>query len=80
MSTTYYFSGAGMYMEMIHLDSTNNITLRDRIILDFREGMIGADDFTPMHAIIITWRNMTFANRQDFLPLLVRKRSMTYIR
>ncbi|RWS17902.1 mesh-like CUB and sushi domain-containing protein, partial [Dinothrombium tinctorium] len=57
---------SGVYFKMINIEQERNITLRDRIILDFREGMIGASEFTPKFAFIVTWRNMTFANRRDF--------------
>ncbi|CAG2181770.1 unnamed protein product, partial [Oppiella nova] len=36
---------AGVYLKIVNLESELNITLRDRIYYDFREGMIGASDF-----------------------------------
>ena len=51
---------AGVYFKMVNLANEKNQTLKDRLILDFREGMIGAADFQPRFALIITWRNMTF--------------------
>ncbi|RWS30329.1 mesh-like CUB and sushi domain-containing protein [Leptotrombidium deliense] len=56
---------SGVYFKIVNIETEPNITLRDRLILDFREGMIGASNFRPKHAMIITWRNMTFASRRD---------------
>ena len=67
--------GAGVYFKIVNLADTlgyhdpNYGMLRDRILLDFREGMIGASDFVPKFAMIITWRNMTIANRRHERPL-----------
>jgi hypothetical protein len=62
--------GAGVYFRIINLadpmgyNSPDFGLLRDRILLDFREGMIGASDFAPKYAMIVTWANMTIANRR----------------
>jgi len=61
---------AGVYLKIVTLEAENNITLRDRIYADFREGMIGASDFRPKFALIITWRNMTMVNRRPEMPLV----------
>lgn len=55
--------GAGIYLRVIELAKENNETLRNGIYADFREGMIGAADFHPKFAVIITWKNMTYANK-----------------
>lgn len=55
---------AGVYFKIVNLANEKNQTLKDQLILDFREGMIGAADFQPRFALIITWRNMTFVNRR----------------
>ncbi|XP_053209715.1 protein mesh-like [Panonychus citri] len=60
---------AGVYLQMVIMEQETNTTLRDRLILDFREGMIGAADFTPKFAMIITWKNMTFVARREEKPL-----------
>lgn len=66
---------AGVYFRVINLADTQGIydpdygILRDRILLDFREGMIGASDFIPKYAMIVTWRNMTVSNRRTERPL-----------
>jgi hypothetical protein len=62
---------AGVYLKIVNLESEWNITLRERIYADFREGMIGAADFKPKFALIITWRNMTMVNRRPEMPLVV---------
>ena len=56
-------NGAGVYFKVVELEKEQNITLRERIYADFREGMIGSANFRPKFALIITWRNMTFANK-----------------
>ncbi len=43
-----------------------------KIYGDLREGMIGAADFKPKFALIITWRNMTMVNRRPEMLLVVR--------
>lgn len=35
--------------------------LRERLMWDIREGMVGTVIFRPKHAIIVTWKNVTFA-------------------
>ncbi|XP_074605108.1 sushi domain containing 2 mesh isoform X2 [Brevipalpus obovatus] len=60
---------AGVYLQLVTLEHEKNMTLRDRLILDFREGMIGAADFTPKFAMIITWKNMTYVSRREEKPL-----------
>ena len=62
---------AGVYLRVINLESEPNITLRDQIYADFREGMIGTSNFRPKFALIITWRNMTMVNRRPERPLVV---------
>ena len=62
---------AGVYLKIVHLETEQNTTLRERLILDFKEGMIGAADFVPKFAIIVTWRNMTMVNRRPEKPLVV---------
>ncbi|KAH7644783.1 protein mesh [Dermatophagoides farinae] len=53
----------GIYLRVVDLTKESNYTLRDRIYADFREGMIGASNFHPKFAMIITWQNMTYTNR-----------------
>lgn len=37
------------------------VELRERLMWDIREGMVGTVIFRPKHAIIVTWKNVTFA-------------------
>ncbi|KAF7495260.1 Protein mesh [Sarcoptes scabiei] len=58
---------AGIYLRIIDISKELNYTLKERIYADFREGMIGASNFVPKFAIIITWKNMTYTNKSpDF--------------
>ncbi|XP_063831983.1 protein mesh isoform X3 [Ostrinia nubilalis] len=41
------------------------VEMRERITWDIREGVIGAENFFPKHAITITWKNMSFAGGID---------------
>jgi len=36
------------------------VELRERAKWDIREGIVGAEWFEPRHAIITTWKNVTF--------------------
>ena len=37
------------------------VEIRERVKWDIREGVIGAQTFDPKHAIIVTWKNVSFA-------------------
>ncbi|KAK7080924.1 hypothetical protein SK128_016330 [Halocaridina rubra] len=37
------------------------VEIRERLKWDIREGIVGAAIFNPKHAIIVTWKNVTFA-------------------
>ena len=41
------------------------VEMRERLTWDVREGVIGADTFYPKHAVIVTWKNMSFAGGID---------------
>ncbi|XP_011501466.1 PREDICTED: protein mesh [Ceratosolen solmsi marchali] len=41
------------------------VEVRERLTWDIREGVVGADSFYPKHAVIITWKNMSFAGGID---------------
>lgn len=62
---------SGVYFRIVNMADTRGFyddeykTLRDRIMLDFSQGMIGATDFEPKWAMIVTWTNMTMANRRS---------------
>ncbi|CAL8070989.1 unnamed protein product [Orchesella dallaii] len=37
------------------------VELRERLKWDIREGIVGTEWFVPRHALIVTWKNVTFA-------------------
>lgn len=41
------------------------VEVRERVMWDIREGVVGSDTFVPKHAVIITWKNMSFAGGID---------------
>ncbi|XP_061508064.1 protein mesh isoform X1 [Anopheles gambiae] len=41
------------------------VEMRERVMWDIREGVVGSDTFVPKHVIITTWKNMSFAGGID---------------
>jgi sushi domain-containing protein 2 len=41
------------------------VEVRERIMWDIREGVVGSDTFIPKHVIFVTWKNMSFAGGID---------------
>ncbi|PSN45001.1 hypothetical protein C0J52_11633 [Blattella germanica] len=41
------------------------VEMRERLKWDVREGVIGAETFDPKHAVVVTWKNMSFAGGID---------------
>lgn len=41
------------------------VEVRERVMWDVREGVVGADTFIPKHVVFITWKNMSFAGGID---------------
>ncbi|KAL1114994.1 hypothetical protein AAG570_007817, partial [Ranatra chinensis] len=41
------------------------VKMRERLMWDIREGVVGADNFIPKHAVIVTWKNVSFAGGID---------------
>lgn len=41
------------------------VEMRERIKWDIREGIVGAETFNPKHAIIVTWKNISFTGGID---------------
>ncbi len=37
------------------------VEMRERLMWDIREGVVGADTFVPKHSVIVTWKNVSFA-------------------
>lgn len=54
----------GMYFRMERDLRTRQdrlgVEIRERVKWDIREGVIGSDTFDPKHAIIVTWKNVSF--------------------
>lgn len=41
------------------------VEMRERLMWDIREGVVGSDTFIPKHAVIVTWKNVSFAGGID---------------
>ncbi|XP_066998795.2 protein mesh isoform X2 [Anabrus simplex] len=41
------------------------VEMRERLMWDIRQGVVGSDSFYPKHAIVVTWKNMSFAGGID---------------
>lgn len=41
------------------------VEMKERVMWDIREGVVGADTFIPKHVAITTWKNMSFAGGID---------------
>lgn len=41
------------------------VEVRERVMWDIREGVVGSDTFIPKHVILVTWKNMSFAGGID---------------
>ncbi|XP_037976230.2 protein mesh isoform X1 [Plutella xylostella] len=41
------------------------VEMRERLMWDIREGVIGSENFFPKHAVTVTWKNMSFAGGID---------------
>lgn len=41
------------------------VEMRERLMWDIREGVVGADSFVPKHSAVVTWKNMSFAGGID---------------
>ncbi|XP_026668538.1 protein mesh isoform X2 [Ceratina calcarata] len=63
------------------------VEMRERIKWDVREGIIGTEAFDPKHAVIVTWKNMSFTGGIDnslyktntFQMVLVTDEVNTYV-
>lgn len=53
------------------------VEVRERVMWDIREGVVGADTFIPKHVVIITWKNMSFAGGIDISLYKVRSKNNT---
>ncbi|XP_044731193.1 protein mesh isoform X2 [Chrysoperla carnea] len=41
------------------------VEVRERLMWDIRKGVVGSETFVPKHAVIVTWKNMSFAGGID---------------
>uniref|UniRef100_A0A1B0FP21 Sushi domain-containing protein n=1 Tax=Glossina morsitans morsitans TaxID=37546 RepID=A0A1B0FP21_GLOMM len=41
------------------------VEVRERVMWDIREGVVGAETFIPKHVVITTWKNVSFAGGID---------------
>ncbi|XP_015173386.1 PREDICTED: protein mesh isoform X1 [Polistes dominula] len=41
------------------------VEMRERVKWDIRQGVVGSDSFDPKHAIIVTWKNISFVGGLD---------------
>lgn len=41
------------------------VEVRERVMWDIREGVVGSDTFIPKHVVFVTWKNMSFAGGID---------------
>ena len=41
------------------------VMVRERLMWDIRTGIVGAETFIPKHAVIVTWKNVSFAGGID---------------
>lgn len=56
--------GSGVYFRIEIVERIQDERYRDRILDNFDKAMAGSGGFTPKFLLIITWKNMTFANRR----------------
>lgn len=63
--------GSGVYFRIEIVERIQNEQYRNRILDNFDKAMAGSGGFIPKFLLIITWKNMTFANRRSDHPLKV---------
>lgn len=55
------------------------VEVRERVMWDIREGVIGADTFIPKHVVFLTWKNMSFAGGIDNSLFRVSSKQTTFL-
>jgi len=63
--------GSGVYYRLIEVGTESDENLYDMIVSDFDTAMSGSLGFVPTFVMVITWKNMTFANKRPERPLKV---------
>ncbi len=56
------------------------VEVRERVMWDIREGVVGADTFIPKHVVFVTWKNMSFAGGIDISLYKVSLFTMIFFR
>lgn len=49
------------------------VEIRERIKWDIRESIVGAENFFPKHAVIVTWKNLTFVGGYNSYETVIYK-------
>ncbi|KAJ6218930.1 hypothetical protein RDWZM_004742 [Blomia tropicalis] len=60
---------SGVYFRIENVGTLQNEEYKNRILEDFDQAMAGSGGFVPKFVIIVTWKNMTFANKRPDKPL-----------
>jgi hypothetical protein len=61
----YLFGINRMERDLMTRTDRFGVEVRERVMWDIREGVVGSDTFIPKHVIIVTWKNMSFAGGID---------------
>jgi hypothetical protein len=67
--------GSGVYFRVVEVEKEQNEEFKNKIIDDFSSSMANSINFVPKYALIVTWKNMTFANRRRERDLKVSQRT-----
>ena len=62
---------SGVYMKVENVQTIEDAAYKQRILDNFDKAMAGSGGFEPKFIIIVTWKNMTFANRRPDRALKV---------
>jgi hypothetical protein len=54
-----------MERDLMYRTDRFGVEVRERVMWDIREGVVGSDTFIPKHVVIVTWKNMSFAGGID---------------
>lgn len=67
LSTKFFLFQLCFRMERDLMTRTDRfgIEVRERVMWDIRQGVVGSDTFIPKHVVMITWKNMSFAGGID---------------
>jgi hypothetical protein len=54
-----------MERDLHRRNDSRGVEMRERLMWDIREGVIGSETFIPKHAVVVTWKNVSFAGGID---------------